>query len=68
MVNLELAIQKSAKIQLYHVSGQLVKSYQVDSNTTKQQIDIRDLESGLYFLKIQEDEQHSITKRFIKVD
>jgi hypothetical protein len=53
-VSLELILNTESKIEIYNLSGSLVQSEKliITSGDTKQQIDISNLPSGVYVLKV----------------
>lgn len=53
-----------SEISIYNISGQLVKSRQ-STKKPEEIINVSDLKSGIYFIKIQTDKR-TITKNFIK--
>ncbi|OQX72206.1 MAG: hypothetical protein B6D61_14655 [Bacteroidetes bacterium 4484_249] len=57
--------QSEKKIQIFDISGSEIKS--VMTNQARQSIDIADLKSGTYFIKIS-DGKNQISKKFIKTD
>ena len=52
--------------QLFSISGQLVKTYRLNENAFRQQINLDNLDSGIYFLIIigeREKQQVKIVKQ-----
>ncbi len=46
--------------QLFSISGQLVKTYRLNENALRQQINLDNLDSGIYFLIIGEREKQQV--------
>lgn len=46
------AILKHKKIEVYNVTGQRIKSYELLFQETSQKLDLNDLKAGIYFVKI----------------
>lgn len=65
MINLSSIKSIVKNISIYDQRGRLLKTY-INENTDISKIDIRHLQSGEYFLKIQFDD-FTISKRFIKL-
>lgn len=59
------ATAEMKSLQLYDVTGKLIKSFSYETISQSQSIDIADLQSGVYVLNIQTD-KNRITKKFIK--
>lgn len=53
------------KLAIYNVSGQLVKQTQVESELSEMEVNVEELPSGVYFLKIESENADKIEK-FVK--
>ena len=54
-------------VEVYNFTGQLVKSkIYLESHTTQDQIDLSELSTGSYFLKISDKQGHIFTERILK--
>ena len=63
LVKVNIADIAGASVRIYDVKGVVVKSLKVNSNYTE--IDITNLKSGMYIMKVVTDNA-SIQKRFVK--
>jgi hypothetical protein len=63
-VSLELILNTESKIEIYNLSGSLVQSEKliITSGDTKQQIDISNLPSGIYLLKVIANNEYKTIK------
>lgn len=66
-LNVQLGQITTATVSIYHTSGSLINEQKLTQGATTTKIDVSALESGLYFIKVTESNQPSMTKRFIKM-
>lgn len=59
------SINESTIIEVYDIQGKLVKSVAKDNNDTFTSINISDLKSGFYILKIKSEDGKKITQKFV---
>ncbi|MGK0389873.1 MAG: hypothetical protein ACI94Y_002618 [Maribacter sp.] len=60
---------KATVIQIYNVQGKLLQGYEktVDKGTSQMRIDIASLQTGMYIIRVIQDDKQQITKRFNKI-
>ncbi|NLB48651.1 MAG: T9SS type A sorting domain-containing protein, partial [Erysipelotrichia bacterium] len=63
-LNIELNQHLSDEIQIYDVCGKLLISKAINSNHT--QINIADLEQGMYILNVLKSDRKVLSLRFVK--
>ena len=63
-VSIELLLNTESKIEIYNLSGSLVQSEKINitSGDTKKQIDISNLTSGIYLLKVSANNKYKTIK------
>ncbi|WMX12736.1 LamG-like jellyroll fold domain-containing protein [Aureispira sp. CCB-E] len=64
VVNIELEERWNGQVQIINVSGQIL--YQEDINETSHSIDGRNLQTGIYFVRLLNKEGQVITRKFVK--
>jgi hypothetical protein len=65
-LNVEFALNTTAKIDIYNVTGKLIINDKMD-NLKSKSFNVSSLKGGIYFLKIQTDNS-VITKKFVISD
>ena len=63
--NLTKSLQ-NIETEIYDVSGRLVKSIEKIENTQTQNLNISDLSSGIYFVKVKQDNQQVVKKLIVE--
>jgi Secretion system C-terminal sorting domain len=61
-IKLNKALEKDATIELYSIEGKLVYSYMLLKHTESMNIDVSNISTGLYFLRIRNTEFNSTIK------
>ncbi|MFD2890623.1 T9SS type A sorting domain-containing protein [Flavobacterium chuncheonense] len=64
VLNVKTDTENIKSVQIYDVKGRVVKDVIVNQNSS--QLNVADLESGVYMIKIVTDQDSSTTKKFIK--
>lgn len=59
------SLQDSTSIDIYDIQGKLIKSVLKNNNDTFTSVNISDLKSGFYILKIESEEGKKITQKFV---
>ena len=65
-LQLEKPIQTIGNASIYNISGQEILSKNITATSSFERINVQHLEAGIYFLKIQSEENVIVTKKFIK--
>ena len=68
-VNIDLEKLTSLKFKVYNIAGQIVSESILETNfgMNTKELDISYLNDGLYYLQINFDDKHSVTRKFSKI-
>ncbi len=58
-------VSKNTNIQIYDITGRLVKSINNDKSLTTQKVDVSQFSQGTYFLKVNQDNMQTVKKLII---
>ena len=63
IINIELDTQNSFSIQVNDIVGKLITQKEINANTT---LDLQNLDAGIYFINIYNDEESRVVKVIIE--
>ena len=66
ILNLRLKTNTNSRIELYNLQGELINSWKVESNNSNLQLDISQLEVGVYVLRVIENGDVVLTEKILK--